>query len=113
MGHHTQRVILRWWLREPDVASIAGKLPSFKCTDDGIAVADLAARRVYQISAPLHLPDQRFVEEVFGLRVQWSVDCNHVAHTHHRFDVRVVSEVYLLLDISRKPMPIRVVKLDV
>jgi hypothetical protein len=42
--------------------------------------------------APLHLPDQRVVEEVFGLRVQWSVDCNHVANTDHRFDVRVVSE---------------------
>jgi hypothetical protein len=24
--------------------------------------------------APLHLPVQRVVEEVFGLRVQWSVD---------------------------------------
>jgi hypothetical protein len=44
---------------EPDVACIAGKLPAFKCTDDGNAVADLAARRVYQIRAPLHLPDQR------------------------------------------------------
>src|ERR1700719_1674473 len=99
MGHRPPRVILRWWLREPDVACIAGKLPAFKCADDGIAVADLAARRVYQISAPLHLPDQRVVEEVFGLRVQWSVDCNHVTNTDHRLDVRVVSEVQLLLDI--------------
>jgi hypothetical protein len=32
MGHRTPRVILRWWLREPDVACIAGKLPAFKCT---------------------------------------------------------------------------------
>ena len=60
----------------PSAVAAAGKLPAFKCTDDGIAVAYLATRRVYQIRAPLHLPDQRVVEEVFGLRVQWSVDCN-------------------------------------
>src|SRR6202040_3620159 len=75
-----------------------------------IAVAYLATRGIYQIRAPLHLPDERVVEEVFGLRVQWSVDCNHVPNTDHRLDVRVVSEVQLLLDILRKPMPISVAK---
>ncbi len=35
MGHRTPRVIHRWWLREPDVACVAGKLPAAKCTDDG------------------------------------------------------------------------------
>ncbi len=53
---------------DQNVARIAGKLPAAKCTDNGIAVADLAARRVYQIRAPLHLTDQRVVEEVFGFR---------------------------------------------
>ena len=113
VGHGPPRVILRWWLRKPDVARVASKLPAFKCTDDRIAVAYLATRCIYQIRAPLHLPDERVVEEVFGLRVQWSVDCNHVTNTDHKLDVRVVSEVQLLLDILRKPMPISVVKFDV
>ena len=86
MRHRAPRVVFRCWLRKPDVARVAGKLSALKCSDDSVAIADLAARRVYQICAALHLADERIVEEVFGLRVQWSVDCDHVANAHHRLD---------------------------
>ena len=50
---------LRRRLREPDVARIAGELAAFERAHDGIAIADLAARRVHEIGAALHLADQQ------------------------------------------------------
>ena len=74
-------MILRRGLREPDVAGIAGKLAALKRPGNRVAVADLAARRVDEIGAALHLRDHLFVEEIFGLRVQRRVDRDDVADT--------------------------------
>ena len=53
MRHRPPRMVLRRRLREPDVAGISGELAALERADDGIAVAQLAARRVDQISAAL------------------------------------------------------------
>jgi hypothetical protein len=37
-------VVLRRWMREPDVALVISKLPTLQRTDDNLAGADLAAR---------------------------------------------------------------------
>ena len=46
---------------------------------DRVAIADLAARRVDEIGAGLHLGDQLLVEQAFGLGVQRGVDRDDVA----------------------------------
>src|SRR5208283_160759 len=44
MRHAAPRMVLRCWLREPDIARIAGELAAFERPHDGIAVADFSAR---------------------------------------------------------------------
>ena len=44
--------------------------PLSSARDDGVAVADLAARRVDEVGAALHLGDQLVVEQVLRLRMQ-------------------------------------------
>ena len=53
--HGAPGMILRGRLREPDVARIACELPALERPHYGIALADLAARRIDDIGAPLHL----------------------------------------------------------
>src|ERR1700691_159369 len=62
MGHRPPRVILRPRLRDPDVARITGKLTTLQGTDHGVAIAYLAACRVHQVSAALHLAQKRVIE---------------------------------------------------
>ena len=100
-------------LREPDVARIARKLAAVQGPDHSVAIADLAARGVHEIGAPLHLADQRIVEQVLGLRMQRRVDRDHVADTDERLDVGMVGDAQLLLGCFREPMPIGVVQLHV
>jgi len=64
MRHAAPRMVLRRWLRKPDIARIAGKLAAFERPHDGIAVADFSARRVHDISAALHLGNHSVVEEM-------------------------------------------------
>src|SRR5258708_4385239 len=68
MGHCPPRMILRGWLRKPDIARIARKLPAFECTDNCILVADFGACRIHYIGAALHLGDEHIVEHMLGLR---------------------------------------------
>src|ERR1700683_4608468 len=65
VGHRAPRVVARRWLGEPDVAGVACELAALARRDDRVAVADLAARGVDQIGAPLHLRQQLRVEQVF------------------------------------------------
>ena len=78
---------LRRRLRKPDVARVTGELPALERPHDGVAVADLAARRVDEVGAALHRADQRVVEQMLRLGVQRAVDRDHVADAHHRLDV--------------------------
>ena len=87
--------------------------PALERAGHGVAVAYLAAGRVDEVRAALHLADQRIVEHVLGLRVQRAVDRNHVADLHHRLDVVVIGQVQLLLDLGRQAVAVRVVQLDV
>src|SRR5208282_2522127 len=63
-------VILRCRLGIPDVAGVTGKLSTLQRADDGISVADAAARRIHQVGTPLQLADECVVKEVLGLRMQ-------------------------------------------
>jgi hypothetical protein len=76
--HRPPGVILRRRLREPDVAGVPGKLSARERPDNGIAVADLAARRIDQVRAAFHRADERVVEQMLGLGVQRAVDRDHV-----------------------------------
>jgi len=73
-------MIARRRLREPDVTGITGELSTLERTNDGIAIADLAARGVHEVGAALHLRDQCIVEQALRLRVQRCVDRDDVAH---------------------------------
>src|SRR4029077_12397987 len=74
VGHRSPRVVPGRRLREPHVARVAGQPPALACARDGVAIADLPARGVDQVGAPLHLADQLLVEQVLGLGVQGRVD---------------------------------------
>ena len=96
--HRAPRVILRGGLGEPDVARVAGELAALERAHNGVAVADLAARRVHEVRAALHRADQLVVEQVLGLG--WSgeliVTTSHTSTS--RLDVRVAGGAQLLLD---------------
>jgi len=113
MGHPSPRMILWRRLREPDVTRVTGKPSALQSANHRIAVANLAARRIDEVGAPLHLADEGIVEQVLGFRVQRSIDGNHIADAYQRFDARVIGEVQFFLDTIREPVPIRIVKLDV
>ena len=89
MGHRPPRVICRRWLRIPDVTGITGELSTLQGTDDGVAIADLAPRRIHQVGASFHLANERVVEQILCLWMQRRVDRDHVADAHHRFDIRI------------------------
>src|SRR3979409_597192 len=61
-------MIARRRLREPDVTGIAGELSALERANDGIAIADLAARGVHEVGAALHLRDQCIVAQALRLR---------------------------------------------
>jgi hypothetical protein len=81
-------------------------LPALQCPDDGVAIANPAAGRVYEVSAALHLADQGIVEEMFGLRVQWSVDRDNVTYLNQRFDRRMVVDITTSKKRPRRRLPI-------
>ena len=111
MRHGAPGMVLRRRLREPDVAGIARELAALQRADDGVAVADLAARGVHEIGAALHHADQLVVEQVLGLGMQRRVDGDHVADLDQRLDVRVEGEAELLLDLLRQAVLVGVVQL--
>src|ERR1700685_1605515 len=81
--HRPPRMVLRRGLREPHVACIPGELTRLQRADDRVAVTDLPAGRVDDIRAALHLVDERLIEEILRLRVQWGVDRDDVTHASH------------------------------
>src|SRR5258708_31085681 len=58
VGHRTPGVVFRCGLREPYVSRIAGELARFEGLSDGLRIADLSARSVYDVGSALHLRDQ-------------------------------------------------------
>src|SRR6202042_463044 len=70
MRHRAPGMILRCRLRIPDVAGVAGELSALKGSDDGVAIANQAARRVHEVCTTLHFADQCIVEEIQGFGVQ-------------------------------------------
>jgi len=112
MGHRPPGMVLRGGLGEPDIARVARELARLARARDRIAVADLAACRVDEVGAALHLADQVGVEEVLGLGMQGRVDRDDVADAHQRLGARVVRDVELLLDRGREAVPIGVVQPD-
>ena len=68
--HRPPRVILRWRLREPHIASVPGELSALKRPHNRVAVTDLATRRIDDIRATFHLADELVVEHMFRLGMQ-------------------------------------------
>src|SRR5687768_3861460 len=60
--HGPPRMIARRGLRKPDVTGVAGELSTLERTNDCITITDLAASRVHEVGASLHLRNQRVVE---------------------------------------------------
>src|SRR3984957_10340402 len=106
MGHCAPRMAFRSGLREPDVAGIASELAAFERADDGVAVADFAARGVHEISATLHFREKLAVEEAFGLRMKRRVDRHDVANLDHVLDTGMPCEIQFPFDRLRQSMPI-------
>src|SRR5262249_33412811 len=67
MRHSAPGMIARRRLREPHVAGIACKLAALERAHDRVTVADLAARRVHDVTTALHHADQLVVEHAFSL----------------------------------------------
>src|SRR6266436_2450187 len=106
-------MVLRGWLREPYISSIAGEFPAFQRPNDGVPVANLTARCVYNIRTALHLADQRVIEQVLGFGMQWCVNGNDVTDLHQRLNIGMESNAKLLFDCSGQTMPVGVMKIDV
>src|SRR5262245_59698674 len=97
--HRPPGVILRRRLREPDVARVAGELPALTRRRYRVAIADLPARRVYEVGSALHATDHVGVEEMLGLRMERRVDRDDVAHRDELFRSLVKGDAELLLDV--------------
>src|SRR5262249_27034899 len=54
MRHGPPRMVFRRRLREPDISCIAGKFPALQRSNNGVPVANLAARGIYDIGTALH-----------------------------------------------------------
>ena len=64
MRHGPPGMILGRRLRKPYVACVACELAAFEGPNDCVAIANLAARGVHEISPSLHFREQFVVEEV-------------------------------------------------
>ena len=78
-----------------------------------VAITNITASGVYEISAVFHLRKQLVVEEILGFRVKRRVDRDHVTDLGHVFDIGMPSEVEFLLDRRGEPMPIAIMKMHV
>src|ERR1700693_266529 len=113
MRHGPPGMILRWRLWEPYVACIACELTAFEGADDRVAIANLAAGGVHEISPSLHFREQLVVEEVLRFRMKRRVDRHNVTDFDHVFDTGMPSEVQLLLDRLGEPMSVVIMKMRV
>ena len=113
MRHAAPRMVLRRWLREPDIARIAGKLTAFERPHDGIAVADFSARRVHDISAALHLGNHSVVEEMLGLRMQRTIDGDDIADLDHVLDVWMPGQIEFFFHRLRQPVAVIIVQMHI
>src|SRR5271165_4331641 len=93
MRHGPPGMILRWRLWEPYVACVACELAAFEGPNDCVAIANLAAGGVYEISPSLHFREQLIVEEVLRFRMKRRVDGHDVADPDHVLDVGMPSKV--------------------
>src|SRR5580704_7106124 len=96
--HGPPGMVLRRWLREPHVSGVAAKLAVFESPDDGVAIADLAARGVHEIGAALHLGEELIVEEILRFRVKRRIDRHNVTDLDHVLDIRMPGEIEFILN---------------
>src|SRR4029077_15045114 len=64
--HRAPRMVLGRWLREPHIPGIAGQLSGPEGSRHVVAVADLPAGGVNEVSATFHLREQLRVEKILG-----------------------------------------------
>jgi hypothetical protein len=92
---------------------ITGKLIAFEGADDGVTVADFAARSVHEISATLHFGEKLVVEEALGFRMKWRIDRDDVADLDHVLEIGMPNETKFLFDRLGQSMPFEVVQVHV
>ncbi len=61
------RILILTGRKLEPISKLNRKLPALKCSDDGIAVANLAARRVHDVAAALHHGYQTVIKHMLGL----------------------------------------------
>jgi hypothetical protein len=66
--HGSPGMVVGRRLREPHAAGVPSELAALERTGDRIAVTDLGARRIHEVGTPLHLGDERLIEQVLCLR---------------------------------------------
>src|SRR5271157_3058295 len=113
MRHGPPGMIIGRRLRKPYVARVACELTAFEGPDDCVAIANLAARGVHEISPPLHFREQVVVEEVLRFRMKRRIDRNNVTDFDHVLDIGMPSEAQLLLDRLGEPMSVEIMKMHV
>src|ERR687896_289918 len=102
MVRHGPPWVIFWgWLGKPYVARVPGQLPAIKRPYDGIPVANLAPRGIHQIGTPLHLADQRVIEQMLCLRVQGGIDRDYITNTHQRLGAWMEGRIQFLLHTIR------------
>src|ERR1700736_5403920 len=98
---------------EPYVACVACELAAFEGPNDRVAIANLAARGVHEISPSLHFREQFVVEEVLRFRMKRRIDRHNVTDANHVLDIGMPSKVQLLLDRLGEPMSVVIMKMHV
>src|SRR5271165_1149528 len=106
MRHRPPGMILRWRLWEPYVACVACELAAFEGPNDCVAIANLAAGGVHEISPSLHFREQLVVEEVLRFLMERGVNRHDVTDFDHVLDIGMPSEAQLLLDRLRESMSV-------
>src|ERR1700686_3740860 len=105
--HGPSRVIARRRLSKPPGPGKTRQLTRLQRAYDSVAIDNLPARRVDDVSTALHLADHLLVEEMFRFRVQRTIDGHDIAHTRHGFSGGMPGCAKFALDLFRQTMPVR------
>src|SRR5258708_37565583 len=110
--HGPPRMVLWRRLRIPNVACISGEVAGLKRANDSVALNQLAAGRINEIAAALHMRKHLVVEEVLGRRIKRHLEIDDVNGLHQRLSIRMVGETKLLFDTGAQSMRVGVMQMQ-
>src|ERR1700678_162223 len=111
--HGPPGMVLRRWLGEPHVSGVAAKLAAFESADDGVSIADLAARGGHEVSASLHFGKKLVIEEALCFGMKRRIDSHDIADLDHILDIGMPREIQFLFDRFWQSMSIEVVQVHI